>query len=218
MSEKKERVVIVDDHPLFRERLSQLINQALDMEVCGEAEDAQHAIDLIRNTSPDLAIVDITLKGSSGLELIKSIKALSIGVPVLVLSMHEESLYAERALRAGATGYITKHQAADEVLLAIRRVLAGEVYLSEKMTFGFLKSLTATGVNSISRSVDRLTDRELEVLDLIGRGHTTRQIADTLQLGVATVDTYRARIKEKLNFRNAAELQHFAIRWVRERE
>jgi DNA-binding NarL/FixJ family response regulator len=218
MSEKKERVVIVDDHPLFRERLSQLINQALDMEVCGEAEDAQHAIDLIRNTSPDLAIVDITLKGSSGLELIKSIKALSIGVPVLVLSMHEESLYAEHALRAGATGYITKHQAADEVLLAIRRVLAGEVYLSEKMTFGFLKSLTATGVKSISRSVDRLTDRELEVLDLIGRGHTTRQIADTLQLGVATVDTYRARIKEKLNFRNAAELQHFAIRWVRERE
>src|ERR1700692_665058 len=148
MSEKKERVVIVDDHPLFRERLSELINHELNMEVCGEAEDAQRAIDLIRNTSPDLAIVDITLKGSSGLELIKSIKALSIGVPVLVLSMHEESLYAERALHAGATGYITKHQAADEVLSAIRRVLAGEVYLSGKMTSGFLKSLTSAGVKT----------------------------------------------------------------------
>jgi DNA-binding NarL/FixJ family response regulator len=217
MSEKKERVVIVDDHPLFRERLSELINHELDMEVCGEAENAQQAIDLIRNTAPDLAIVDITLKGSSGLELIKSIKALPIGVPVLVLSMHEESLYAERALRAGATGYITKHEAADNVLLAIRRVLAGEVYLSGTMTSVFLRSLT-TGVKSMPRLLDRLTDRELEVLELIGRGHTTRQIADTLQLGIATVDTYRARIKEKMNFRNATELQHFAIRWVRERE
>jgi len=218
MSDNKIKVVIVDDHPLFRERLAQLINHEPDMEVTGEADTAEDAIQLIRNTSPDLAIIDITLKGSSGLELIKSIKALSIGVPVLVLSMHEESLYAERALRAGATGYITKHQAADEVLSAIRRVLAGEIYLSEKMTSGFLKSLTSAGVKTISRAIDRLTDRELEVLDLIGRGQTTRQIADKLQLGIATVDTYRARIKEKMNFRNAAELQHFAIRWVRERE
>jgi DNA-binding NarL/FixJ family response regulator len=218
MSDSKKKVVIVDDHPLFRERLAQLINHELDMEVAGEAESAKDAIQLIRNTPPDLAIVDITLNESSGLELIKSIRALSIGMPVLVLSMHEESLYAERALRAGATGYITKHQAAGEVILAIRRVLAGAIYLSEKMTSGFLKSLTATGVKSIARAFDRITDRELEVLDLIGRGHTTRQIADKLQLGVATVDTYRARIKEKMNFRNAAELQHFAIRWVRERE
>ena len=218
MSGNKIKVVIVDDHPLFRERLAQLINHEPDMEVTGESDSAEDAIQLIRNRSPDLAIIDITLKGSSGLELIKSIKALSIGVPVLVLSMHEESLYAERALHAGATGYITKHQAADEVLSAIRRVLAGEVYLSEKMTSGFLKSLTSAGVKTISRAIDRLTDRELEVLDLIGSGQTTRQIADKLQLGVATVDTYRARIKEKMNFRNAAELQHFAIRWVRERE
>ena len=217
MSEKKGRVVIVDDHPLFRERLSELINHELDMEVCGEAEDAQQAIDLIRKTTPDLAIVDITLKGSSGLELIKSIKALSIGVPVLVLSMHDESLYAERALHAGATGYITKHESAENVLLAIRRVLAGEVYLSETTTSVCLKSFT-TGLKSIPRPLDRLTDRELEVLELIGRGHTTRQIAETLQLGVATVDTYRARVKEKMNFRTATELQHFAIRWVRERE
>ena len=218
MSDKKERVVIVDDHPLFRERLAQLIDHELDMEVCGEAESAVPGIQLIRSTSPDLAIVDITLKGSSGLELIKSIKALSIGTPVLVLSMHDEALYAERALRAGATGYITKHQAADEIIVAIRRVLAGEVYLSERMTASFLKSLTTGGVKNIPRPVDRLTDRELEVLELIGNGRTTREITETLKLGVATVDTYRARIKEKMNFQNATELQHFAVRWVRERE
>src|SRR6202011_6181743 len=156
MSEKKERVVIVDDHPLFRERLSELINHELDMEICGEAENAQQAIDLIRNTAPDLAIVDITLKGSSGLELIKSIKALPIGVPVLVLSMHEESLYAERALRAGASGYITKNQAAAEVLAAIRRVLTGEIYLSDKMTSVFLRSLTATAAKSTPQPDDGL--------------------------------------------------------------
>jgi DNA-binding NarL/FixJ family response regulator len=218
MSDRKGRVVIVDDHPLFRERLSQLINHELDMEVCGEAENAQSAIQLFRDTSPDLAIVDITLKGSSGLELIKSVRALSIAVPILVLSMHDESLYAERALRAGATGYITKHHAAGEVLLAVRRVLAGEVYLSEKMTSAFLKSLTITGAKKIPQPVDRLTNRELEVLDLIGRGYTTREIADALKLGVATVDTYRERMKEKMNLRNGAELQHFAIRWVREQE
>ena len=162
--------------------------------------------------------MDITLKGSSGLELIKSIKALSIVVPVLVLSMHDESLYAERALRAGATGYITKHQATEEVLLAIRRVLAGEIYLSERMTTVFLRNLSTVGPKSVARSLDRLTDRELQVLEFVGRGYTTRAIADELKLGVATVDTYRARIKEKMNFRNAVELQHFAIRWVRDRE
>jgi DNA-binding NarL/FixJ family response regulator len=218
MSEEKKRVIIVDDHPLFRDRLSQLINHELDMEVCGESETAEQAIQLIRSLTPDLVIVDITLKGSSGLELIKGIRALSIGIPVLILTMHEESLYAERALRAGATGYITKNQAADEVLAAIRRVLTGEIYLSEKMTSVFLRSLTTTGAKSMPRPVDRLADRELEVLELIGRGNTTRQIADKLQLGPATVDTYRARIKEKMNLRNATELQHFAIRWVREQE
>jgi DNA-binding NarL/FixJ family response regulator len=134
MNEEKKRVVIVDDHPLFRDRLSQLINHEPDMQVCGESETAEQAIQLIRRLTPDLVIADITLKGSSGLELIKGIRALSIGIPVLVLSMHDESLYAERALRAGATGYITKNQAADEVLAAIRRVLTGEIYLSDKMT------------------------------------------------------------------------------------
>jgi len=218
MREKKKRVVIIVDDPLLRERLAQLINHELDMEVCGEAENAQDGIQLIRNTCPDLAIIDITLKGSSGLELIKSLKALSIGIPVLVLSMHDEALYAERALHAGATGYITKHQAADQIILAVRRVLAGEVYLSEGMKTSFLRSLTSAGVKSLSRPIDRLTERELEVLELIGSGHTTREIAETLKLGVATVDTYRARIKEKMNFQKGTELQHYAIRWIRERE
>jgi DNA-binding NarL/FixJ family response regulator len=218
MKKKKQRVVIVDDHPMFRERLAQLINHELDTEVCGEADDAQEGIRLIRDTSPNLAIVDITLKRSSGLELVKAIKELSIDIPVLVLSMHDESLYAERALRADASGYITKHQAAEEVLSAIRRVLAGEIYLSEKMTASFLKSLSAVGAKRIARPLDRLADRELQVLEFIGRGYTTRAIAEALKLGVATVDTYRARIKQKMDFQTAAELQYFAIRWVRDRE
>jgi DNA-binding NarL/FixJ family response regulator len=218
METGKKRVMIVDDHPLFRERLAQLINHEPDMQVCGEAEDAEKAIQVIRDVFPDLVIIDITLKGSSGLELVKTIKALSIGVPMLVLSMHDESLYAQRALRAGATGYITKHRAADDVLSAMRRVLSGEVYLSERMTSQVLKSFASAGSKGGSRPIDRLTDRELEVLTLIGNGSTSRQIAHALNLGLATVDTYRTRIKEKLNFSSATELQHFAVRWVRERE
>ena len=171
-----------------------------------------------KNPCPDLLIVDISLQGTGGLELIKQCRALSMKIPILVLSMHDESLYAERALRAGANGYITKRQPAGEVLAAIRRVRAGEVYLSEKMTAGVLRTLPGGGVTTVPKPIDRLTDREMEVLELIGRGRTTREIAAALQLGVATVDTYRARIKEKMNFRNAVELQHFAIRWLRERE
>ena len=218
MNDSKKKVVIVDDHPLFRERLAQLINGEPDLEVIGAAENTRDAIELIRNTSPDLATVDITLKGSSGLELIKTIKPRSSGLRVLVLSMHDESLYAERAFRAGASGYVTKHQAADEVLVAIRRVVAGEVYLSEKMTSVLLKNLSTAEVESESRLVDRLTDRELEVLDLIGRGHTACEIADKLKVGLATIDTYRAKLKEKMNFRNVTELHRFAIGWVHEHE
>jgi len=218
MSNPKARVIVVDDHPLFRERLCQLINDEQDMEICGEAENAQPALQIIRDTPADLAIVDISLKTSSGLELVKNIRALSIGVPVLVLSMHDESLYAERALRAGAMGYITKSEEAAQVLLAVRSVLAGKIYLSQEMTLTFLKGLTTSGDRVSPHSVDRLTDRELQVLDLIGRGRTSKEIAEVLKLGLTTVDTYRARIKQKMNFRNAMELQHFAIRWLSERE
>ncbi|MEP6672707.1 MAG: response regulator transcription factor [Chthoniobacter sp.] len=213
----KKRVMIVDDHPLVRERLAQIFNHEPDMEVCGEAEDAKQAMETIRLEAPDLVIVDITLKNSSGLDLIKSIKLHAPTLPILVLSMHEESLYAERVLRSGANGYITKHQQPAEVLTAVRRVLAGDVYVSDKMASEFLRSISS-GVKSAPHSVDRLTDRELEVLELIGRGRTTREIATKLELGVATIDTYRARIKEKMNFNNAAELLHFAIRWVQDRE
>ena len=220
---EKLRVVVVDDHPMFRDRLTQIINHELDMAVCGEAGSARQALETIQQTSPDLAIIDITLDGSSGLELIKSIRALGLKISLLVLSMHDESLYAERALRAGANGYVTKRQSGAEVVSAIRRVLAGEVYLSEKMTAGFLRTLTTAvgtpgNLKELAQPISRLTDRELEVMELIGLGRTTREIAASLQLGVATVDTYRARIKEKMNFRNAVELQHYAIRWVRERE
>src|ERR1700684_2199861 len=159
MTEQKKRVVIVDDHPLFRDRLSQLINQELDLQVCGESETAEQAIQLIRRLTPDLVIVDITLKESSELELIKGIRALSIGMPVLVLSMHEESLYAERAMRAGATGYITKHQSVEQILLAIRRVTAGHIYLSEKLTNAYLKSV-GSGAAIPRQTVSTLTDRE----------------------------------------------------------
>jgi DNA-binding NarL/FixJ family response regulator len=175
MSNKKKKIVIIDDQPLFRERLSQLLNHELDMEVHEEAENVEQAISQIRDTSPDLAIANITLQGLSGLELIKSIKAFSIGVPVLVLSSDDDSLSAERALRAGATGYITKHQPAAEFLLAVRRVLAGEVYLSENMRSFFLKRIVTTRVKCIGREIDRLAARELDVLALSGRGRTTRE-------------------------------------------
>ena len=215
----KQRVIVVDDHPLFRDRLAQIINHELDMVVCGEAQDAQEALWQIRETSPDLAIIDITLQGTSGLDLIKSLRALAVKMPILVLSMHDESLYAQRSLRAGANGYITKRQGAAEVVSAIRRVLAGEVYISGNATEAELGEMTPGSEGKEGpQSVNRLTDRELEVMNLIGLGRTTREIAAALQLGVATVDTYRALINEKMNFRNAIELQHFAIRWVRERE
>jgi len=213
----KTRVVIVDDHPMVRERLAQLINHELDMVVCGEAGDADEALQIIRDTSPNLAIVDISLKNSNGLEAIKTIKAEGMDLPVLVLTMHEESLYAERAMRAGASGYVTKHQSVDQILLAVRRVLAGHIYLSDQLTSLYLKGLS-TGTRVPPKTVSTLTDRELEVFTMIGRGLAKRDIAENLRLGVATVNTHCARIKEKLNLRSGAELQHLAFRWVREHE
>ena len=211
----KTKVVIVEDHPLFRERLALLINKEPDMEVCGEADNIRAAMEVIQATQPDAAVVDITLKGSSGLELLKDLKAQSIELPVLVLSMHDESLYAERAIRAGAKGYITKDEASDKVMMAIRKVMGGVIYLSEGTTSRILKNIT-DGKSSVSApALSNLTDRELEVFQLIGNGRTTREIAETLNLGLTTIDTYRARIKEKLNLRNATELIHQATDWVR---
>jgi DNA-binding NarL/FixJ family response regulator len=218
MNKRKKRVVIVDDHPLVRERLAQLINHELDMESCGEAGDTQSAMEIIRETTPDLVIIDITLRGPSGIDLIKHLRALSMKVPILVLSMHEESIYAQRVLRAGANGYITKHQSAQEIAAAIRKILAGDIYLSEKMTAGFLKSLTGVGVKNQPKPIDRLADREFEVFALIGRGHSPHEIAKVLDIGVATVSTYRQRIKAKLDLNTATELLHFAISWINEND
>lgn len=208
----KQRIVIVEDHPMVREHLAQLINKEPDLTVCGEADNVREGMNLIRETAPNLVIVDITLNGDNGLELIKELKAFSIPTPVLVLSMHDESLYAERALKAGAKGYITKQRPSHEVLAAARCVLAGEIYLSEKMVSTVLHQFAFHGAKGVkARSIDCLSDRELAVLELIGRGQSTRAIAASLGLRMTTVDTYRARIKEKLDLHSASELQHFAF-------
>jgi DNA-binding NarL/FixJ family response regulator len=214
---KKARVVIVEDHPMFRERLAHLINKEEDMVVCGEADNALEGLALIQRSKPSLAIVDISLRGSGGLDLLKDLTAHKINLPVLVLSMHDESLYAERALRAGAKGYITKHEASTKVMTALRQVLRGEIYLDPRATARILHKIVG-GKNAAAQPIDRLTDRELAVFELIGEGRTTREIGGRLHVGLTTVDTYRARIKEKLNLENAAQLHTEASRWIQERE
>ncbi|HWY51294.1 MAG TPA: response regulator transcription factor [Chthoniobacterales bacterium] len=214
---KKAGVVIVEDHPMFREHLAQMINKADDLTVSGEADNIRDGFALIKRIKPSVAIVDITLKGSNGLELLKDLRAHHVNVPMLVLSMHDESLYAERALRAGARGYITKHEVSDKVMTAIRQVLKGDVYLSSRFTSEVMTKLML-GRNSSSDPIDRLADRELEVFELIGQGLTTREIAEQLHLGLTTVDTYKARIKEKLKLSNVARLRSEASRWVQQHE
>lgn len=209
------KVLLVEDHPMFREHLSQLINRELGMSVCGEADNIRDAVRLVQETQPDIAIVDITLRGSSGLELIKDIKAQGLAVNVLVLSMHDEELYAERALRAGAKGYITKNEASAEVVKAIHCVMNGEVYASKRMTTKLLGRIANKRPQELL-GMETLADRELEVFQMLGRGKSTRDIAKALNLGESTVETYRARIKEKLQLRSAAELYLRAGQWVRD--
>jgi DNA-binding NarL/FixJ family response regulator len=218
MTKKKSKIVIVEDHPMFRERLVQLIRGEPDLECCGEADSPGEATRIIRETAPDLVLVDLTLRGGSGLVLIKALRALGLELQFLVLSMHEEALYAERAVRSGANGYITKHRPSSEVLVAIRRVLSGEIYLSERITSELARSLSGSGKWGSRAVSSRLSEREVEVLRLIGRGHSTREIAEALSVGVASVDTYRARIKVKMNLRHGTELQHFAIQWLSDHE
>lgn len=210
------KVVLVEDHRMFREWLAQMISRTGDFTVCGETDNIQQAIEIIKATEPDIAIVDISLRGSSGLELVKDIKAQGLEVPVLVLSMHEEALYAERVLRAGARGYITKNEATSTLTKAIRQVLDGEVYLSEKMTSQILNRMSGHRSPMAVSGIELLADRELEVFQMIGKGLNGRQIAERLHLGETTIDTYRARIKEKLKLRNAAELYTRAAQWVQE--
>ncbi len=207
------RVIVVDDHPLMRKGVSQLIEQEKDLTVVGEAEDAAKAITVIEKNAPDIVLVDITLNGSSGIELIKNIKARFPKLKMLVLSMHDESVYAHRALRAGASGYIMKQEGTECVLVALRKVLRGEVYLSERLGNRMLQ--TAIGGKKVTTSpVEELSDRELEVFSLIGQGHGTRPIAEKLHLSVKTIESHRAHIKEKLHLASASELVHQAIQWV----
>jgi DNA-binding NarL/FixJ family response regulator len=206
------RILLVEDHAMFRERLAHLIAEEFGFCVCGQTDNIREATELAKNERPDLAIIDITLRGSSGLELLKNWKAQGIEVPALVLSMHEESLYAERVLAAGAKGYITKHENSETLLRAIERVLDGKVYLSEQMMEELMNNMTGRGGHA--PAINRLADRELEVFQLIGKGRSTREIAELLNLGITTVDTYRTRIKEKLRFANGAELVRCASRWV----
>ena len=214
---EKKKILIVEDHPLFRAMLVQLIGQDMGMTVCGEAASIKDAMEIIESTQPDAAVVDITLEGSSGLELIKDVKARGIALPVLVLSMHEEKLYAERVLRAGARGYISKQAPPDEVVAAIRKVMDGGIYLGERMTVAILERLGQTEKSVETTGMNLLSDREVEVFQLVGKGMNSREISEQLNLGVSTVDNYRQRIKEKLGLKNAGALYQCAVRWMVER-
>src|ERR1700720_4473717 len=209
----KRRILVVDDHPIVRQGLALLINREPDLLVCGEAEEAMGAVHVLNSAHPDVLIVDISLNGPDGLDLLKNIRTTHPTLPVLILSMHDESLYAERALRAGANGYIMKQEATEKVLIAVRRILSGEIYVSDRIANKMLKHyITGSGTLRDSSIAD-LSDRELEVFRLIGDGHGTRQIAEELHPTKKTVESYQAHIKEKLSLRSARELMQHAIQW-----
>jgi len=209
----RTKVLLIDDHPLVREWLSNLINQQADLSVCGEAEDAPHALSLVASLKPRLAIVDLSLKSGSGIQLIKDLKQLDPFLLILVLSMHDESLYAERVLRAGARGYVMKREVTKKIIGAIRDVLRGEIVLSEKLATTMLGKLLQGQADSTLSPVTILGDRELEVFQLLGRGWETRRISEELHISIKTVQAHCARIKEKLNLKSATELLREAIRW-----
>jgi DNA-binding NarL/FixJ family response regulator len=207
----KKKVLVVDDHPIIRERLAELINQQPDLNVCGEAEDAREALKAVESLQPDVAIVDITLKDTYGIELIKQLKERYPKLPILVLSMHDESLYGERALRAGAKGYLTKQEATKKVVTAIRQILDGGIYVSEKMASTILRKVAGGASAEGGSPVDVLSARELEVFQLLGQGLAVRQIAENLFISVKTVESHREHIKQKMKFKGSSELLRYAI-------
>jgi DNA-binding NarL/FixJ family response regulator len=211
---KKARILIVDDHPMTRGGLTYLINHQADTLVCGEAENAAEALDLLAASKPDLLLIDITLPGKSGLELIKDVKAVRPDLPMLVVSMHDESLYADRVLRAGARGYITKHEGGDKLMAAIRRVLDGKIYVSEGMSAHILEIFSGGQAATDRSSIQELSDREFEVFAALGDGLSSHEIAKKLHLSAKTVDAHRANIKTKLKINTTAELISFAARWT----
>lgn len=220
MAEKKAsaaiRILLVEDHPVFIVGLKELIDQEADLQVCGEASDVNEAWKQIERLRPDMVIVDITLKGRNGIELVRDLNTHEKSLPVLVLSMHEESLYAERALAAGARGYIMKQETSTSIVQAIRCVLGGEIYVGKNLMRTILSRFANQPDPSIT-PIEKLTDRELEVLEAIGKGLTTKQIAARLNLSTKTIGTYRERIKEKLGLQNAFELIHQAVRLIEQK-
>ena len=210
------RILIVDDHPLVRTGFAQLIGDCPDLEVCCEAADMAEALRLIDSNPPDLAIIDLSLAGGSGLDLIERVKSRNPDILMLVASMHDEALYAERVLAAGARGYINKQEAQESIIRAIRQVLAGKVYLSEAMTDRLLSGLV--DVRDEKRDIERLSNRELQVFELIGQGVPVSQIATQLNLSIKTIETHQAHIKKKLGLGSAHELTQRAIRWVMDQE
>jgi DNA-binding NarL/FixJ family response regulator len=215
-SSEKKRIFIVDDHAMFRDGLQQLIDREADLMVCGDAAEATKALEGIGNSEPDLVIVDISLSGKSGIDLIKAIKDEYEDLPVLVVSMHEESLYAERALRAGAMGYVMKQEPAKVVKTAIRKVLAGDMHLSEKMASSVISKFMR-GTDELPASpLEKLSDRELEVFRMLGLGKGVRQIAEEMGVTIPTINSFRNRIKEKLQLSSSTEVMLHAIHWSRE--
>ena len=210
----KKRILIVDDHPMMRQGLAQLIGAEPDMAVCGEAENAERALDSVGDLKPDLVLADISLPGKNGLELIKDFQAVQPGLPVLVISMHDESLYAERVLRAGGRGYIMKQEGGKKLMQAIRQVLEGKIYVSEKMSGEILETFSGHRAGTEGSPVGKLTDREFEIFQLIGQGQGTREIAEKLHLSIKTIEVHRVNIKAKLKLQSASELIRFAVRWL----
>ncbi len=208
----RKQVLIVDDHPMMREGLAQLINHEPDLCVCGEADSAAQALDAIAASKPDLALIDISLPGRSGLELIKDIHTLYPELRLLVVSMHDEALYAERVLRAGGRGYIMKQEGGKKLMQAMRQVLNGQIYVSEKISAKILEIFSGQKNEKGASPMERLSDREFEVFQLIGQGHATREIAQRLHLSVKTVEVHRANIKKKLDLKTGADLVRQAIR------
>lgn len=210
----KRRVVIVDDHPMMREGLAQLINHETDLSVVGQADTAAAALQVVASLRPELALVDISLPDKNGLELIKDLQTLHPQLPILVVSMHDEALYAERVLRAGGRGYIMKQEGGKKLMEAIRQVLQGKIYVSEKMSAKILEIFSGRRAEAAKSPVESLSDREFEVFQLVGQGQGTRQIAQHLHLSIKTVEVHRANIKRKLELKGATDLVRYAVRWT----
>ena len=214
--ETVKRVILVDDHPIMRHGLAQLIRMENGLDVCGEAGSAREGLDLVGKLKPDLAVIDLTLPDKNGLELVKDIRAMHPATVCLVLSMHDEALYGERSLRAGARGYVMKEEAADHLITAIHKIMSGGLYVSETLNARMLEHMTAP-TRAKAAGIDSLTDRELEILELIGKGVATKNIATQLSISARTVEAHRAHVKEKLGITDGAALVRYAVQWVETR-